>query len=168
VADDKFKIDWDEFGAPQVAEEPSTPSLDFVAQARPQRTGAKALKVVFAILGLAGGVLGAFYAYRISSSWFLVVYAFFLVQWLIGRGFGQIFTEPYKVQRFFYYVIPVLTSTGSLYLAQRLWDKWWLSVVLSVFVGGLIGIIAVTLIFPRIAKQETQDSTSRTKAQFGL
>ena len=164
---DKFGVDFGDLGVQQPRPEPVT-----FTPARPATTrrggGGKAVRVIFSLIGLVAGVLGAIYAYRATSSWFLVVFTFFLVQWLIGRGFGQVLTERRKVQRFFYYLVPTVTSVGALYLAQRLWDTWWLSVVLGVCVGFFIGMIAVALLFPGVALQETEESTSRAKAQFGL
>jgi hypothetical protein len=166
---DKFGVDFGDLGIQQPRPEPETT----FAPVRPTPSaraggGAKAVRVVFVLLGLAGGVLAAIYAYKATSSWFLVVFTFCMVQWLVGRGFGQILTERLKVQRFFYYVVPTVTATGCLYLAQYLWDTWWLSVVLGLCVGFFIGVIAMTLLFPRVASQEAEDSTSRAKAQFGL
>jgi len=157
-----FSIDWEEFAAPQLTDELPRPVPAAAAGTltRPKKTSAKAVGVICGLLGLAGGVVAGFYARKATSSWFLAIYAFLLVQWLVGLGLGQVLTGAHRVQRTLTYFIPALTATGALYLAQRLWDTWWLSVVLGVFVGGLIGIIAVTLMLPRLFTQEVADSSS--------
>lgn len=108
-----------------------------VERARARRS--TQVKLVFAILGLLVGAVGAVHAYTATSSWFAAVYAFLMAQWLVGRGCGRTLTKPQKVRRFLRYLIPASTTLGALFLAQRLWESWWLSVVLGVVAGGLIG-----------------------------
>jgi hypothetical protein len=70
-----------------------------------------------------------------------------MAQWLVGRRCGRTLAKPHKAWRFFCYLIPALTTLAALLLSQRLWDGWWLSVVLGAVVGGFIG--GVVVVFRR-------------------
>jgi hypothetical protein len=137
---------------------------------KPQASsGGKAVKALLAVVGLVGAIVAGIYTSMTTSDWALVIYAFVMVSYLVGRGLGDILTEPFKVKRTLYFGIPALTATGVLYVTHAWWDRWWLAVLLGLLVGGvLIGGVLATVLFPGIAKEEAEDTAERTRRQFDL
>jgi hypothetical protein len=132
-------------------------------------SGAKAVKAVFVVVGLVGAIIAGFYTYTTTSDWALVIYAFLIVSYLVGRGLGDILTEPHKVKRTIFFAIPALTATGVLYVTHAWWGMWWLAVLLGLVVGAvLIGGVLSTILFPGIAQEEAEDTAARTRRQFDL
>lgn len=142
--------------------EPGTVSATSTAAHRPSAT-----QGVFALLGIVAGVVGAVFAYGATSSWFVVAFAFLAGSYLIGRAASDIVTDPNKVRRALYFLIPPAAAAPVLLLAYELWGRWWLAVLLAL-VGWTIGSGIGHLLFPRIAREETVDSAERTRRSLGL
>jgi len=131
--------------------------------------GAKTIKTLLAVTGFVGAIIAGVYTYMTTSDWALVIYAFVIVSYLVGRGLGDVLTEPHKTKRTMFFAIPALTATGVLYVTHAWWGMWWLAVLLGLVVGGaLIGGVLSTVLFPGIAKEEAEDTTARTRRQFDL
>jgi hypothetical protein len=47
-------------------------------------------------------------------------------------------SDPSKVRRAFSFVLPPAMAVGVLFLAYRLWDRWWLAILLA-FAGWIVG-----------------------------
>ncbi len=123
----------------------------------------RAVQTVFGALGVLGGLGGAIYAYSQSSSVALAIYVFLVANYVIARGVADVITDPYKIRRVFYFALMPALSTGLLYLAYRQWDKMWLAVVLGLLGGLILNGILAPLIFPRIHREEGEDSLERVK-----
>ncbi len=124
----------------------------------PQRTAA--IRWVFGLVALVGAAVGAWYAYRVTSSWALVFFVFFVVSFVVGRGTPDLITDPEKGKRLGYFGIPPVLAVAALAGAYRWWETWWLAVVIG-FVVYFFGAVLATLLFPRIAEEETQDDLTR-------
>jgi len=132
-------------------------------------SGARAVKALLVVVGFVGAIIAGFYTYTTTSDWALVIYAFLMVSYLVGRGLGDILTEPHKIKRTLYFAVPALTATGVLYVTHAWWGMWWLAVLLGLVVGAvLIGGVLSTVLFPGIAKEEAEDTAARTRRQLDL
>jgi hypothetical protein len=123
----------------------------------------RAVQTVFGALGVLGGLGGAIYAFSRSSSFALAIYVFVVVNYVIARGVADAVTDPYKIRRLLYFALMPALSTGLLYLAYRQWDKMWLAVVLGLAGGLVLNGILAPIIFPRIHREEGEDSLERVK-----
>lgn len=118
------------------------------------------VRAVFGLLGLAGGIYAGWTAYDRTGSIVLAIYVGLLLANYIGRGIGDIITDPQKVRRFLFFTLPVLFAAGGLAGAYALWGIWWVAVIVS-FVAYFVGSFVVIVLFPRIALEEDADSRSR-------
>lgn len=131
--------------------------------------GSKPIKALFAGVGLVLAVVAGIWTYTTASDWALALYAFLMVSYLVGRGLGDVVTEPHKFKRALFFAIPALTATGVLYVTHLWWGMWWLAVLLGVVVGAvLIGGVLSTVLFPGIAQEEAADTAQRTRRQLDL
>ena len=144
-------------------------SIGDYAPAPQTHAGGKNLKAFLAFVGLIGGVVAAVYTYTETSEWALALYVVVMVSYIVGRGLGDVITEPHKVKRTIFFAIPAITATAVLVLTHTWFGVWWLAVLLGLFVGAvLIGGVLDAILFPGIAKEEAEDSAARTKRQFDL
>ena len=132
-------------------------------------SGARTVKALLGVVGVVGAIGAGIYTYMTTSDWALAIYAFVMVAYLVGRGLGDILTEPHKIKRALYFAIPAVTATGVLYVTHAWWGMWWLAVLLGLVVGAvLIGGVLATVLFPGIAQEEAADTAERTRRQFDL
>lgn len=123
-------------------------------------------KRIHAIFGLAGLIIGgaaAWYAYNETSSIALAIFVLVMVQNYIGRGLGDVVTDPEKVKRFVYFTLQPVLAGGVLWLTYQWWDKMWLSAILGFVVGGLLWALVAAVFLPKIAREEDQDNVDRWK-----
>ena len=122
------------------------------------------VKRVHAIFGLVGLIIGAavaLYAYNETSSIALAIFVVVMVQSYIGRGLGDVATDPEKGKRFVYFTLQPLLAGGVLWLTYQWWDNMWLSAFLGFLVGGLVWGLLAALLFPKIAEEEAHDNQER-------
>jgi hypothetical protein len=144
-------------------------SIGSYAPAPHARSGGKGVKAVLIVVGFVGAIAAGVYTYVATSEWALGVYVFVMVSYVVGRGLGDVLTEPHKVKRTLYFAIPVVTATAVLYLTHAWWGMWWLAALLGILVGAvIIGGILDAVLFPAIAKEEAEDTAERTRHQFDL
>jgi hypothetical protein len=129
-----------------------------------KRERATRLQAIFGIVAVAVGAAAAWFAYRESSSWALAGYVFLVGVYLVARGLPDLITDDQKVRRLLYFVTMPVAATGVLVLTHMWWDRWWLSVLLALTVGLLLGAVLSFLLFPRIAEEEAEDDRRRREA----
>jgi hypothetical protein len=127
------------------------------------------IKALLLVVGFFGAIAAGIYTYTATSEWALAIFVFVMVSYLVGRGLGDVLTEPHKVKRTIYFAIPAVAATAVLYVTQAWWGTWWLAVLLGLVVGAVIigGVLDVVL-FPGITREEAQDTAERTRRQFDL
>ena len=132
----------------------------------PQRSDeVKQVHVVFNLVGLVAGVVAAVVAYNVTSSIALPIFVYLVTQSYIGRGLGDVATDPHKGKRFVYFTLQPLLAVGVFYATYLLWESMWLSAILGIVIGlmvlwQLLGLI----VFPEIHKEEMKDSQDRMKS----
>lgn len=115
----------------------------------------------FGLLGFGLGVAAAVYGYNESSSIALAIFLFLVVQGYIARGLGDVATDPQKGKRFVYFTLQPLVAVGVLVLTYQWWGIMWLAVVLGLVVGAILWGLVGTVLFPKIAEEETEDTKER-------
>jgi hypothetical protein len=137
-------------------------------QRRPDRSEHdKKVHAVFNLFGLLAGAAAAYLAWAMSDTISLPIFVFFLTSYLVGRGLGDLVTDPDKVRRFFYFVLPAAIDCGLLYVAYLWWDRMWLAVLVGFFVGAMVWAPVAALFFADIHGQEAQDTMDRMKEAQG-
>lgn len=119
--------------------------------------------VVFGWLGIVGGLLAAWYAHDRTSSWLFAVFVLLVTLNVVGRGVGDVITDPNKGRRALFFGMPAVVAAIVVAGTYRLWEIWWLTTVLGA-VGYLIGAGAMVAAFPRIAEDEQADTRRRSAA----
>jgi WD40 repeat protein len=124
------------------------------------RQSVNATRAVFRILAIAAAVGASVYAYKETSSWWLVMFVAFMALYAVGRVIPDLMTEPEKGRRALFFGIPLLVAVAGLIVAFSLWGEWWLAVVVGFAVGAIGWLISLSS-FPRIADEEQRDSLER-------
>ncbi len=137
-------------------------------QRRPDRSERdRKVHAAFNLVGLVAGAGTAYLAWDRTETLSLPIFAFFLTNYLVGRGLGDLVTDPQKVKRFFYFVLPAAIDCGLLYLTYQWWGLMWVAVLVGFFVGAMIWAPIATLLFSDIHGQESQDTIDRMKEATG-
>jgi hypothetical protein len=123
-------------------------------------------QAIFGALALAGAIAGAIYAYSVESSVWLSVFVALMVLHVIGRGAADVVTDPDKVRRALYFLMLPALATAVLYGAHQAWGEWWLAVVLGLVVGSVLNAILAPALFPRVHREETEDTAQRMAQQL--
>jgi hypothetical protein len=118
----------------------------------------------FGLVGFLVAVAAAVYGYNESSSIALAIFLFLVIQGYIGRGLGDVATDPEKGKRLVYFTLQPVGAVGVLVVAYQWWGIMWLAAVLGLVVGGILWALVGTLLFPKIAEEETKDSKDRMTA----
>jgi hypothetical protein len=127
----------------------------------------RAWQAVFGLLGFAGGVAAAIYAYTVADSIWLSIFVFGAVAYVVGRALCDVITDDHKLLRILYFSVLPVASIAILYVTYEAWEKWWLAVVLGIVGGQLLSAVIWKTFFPRIHGEEEQDSWRRMAQQFG-
>jgi hypothetical protein len=145
------------FGGRRFTQSLGTPAAGDVG-ASPRRT----YEAVFGVLGILAGIAAAVAAYYwIADSFALAIFAFLLAAQLVGRGLGDVISDPRKVRRTLYFLLGPALSTAILYGVYLLWERWWLAAVVG-FVGGVIlSRLLALFLFPQIDREEQEDTARR-------
>jgi hypothetical protein len=132
---------------------------------RPANRGDRDKKVhaAFGLLGFVAAMVGAFVAYDRTSSIALPIFVFFMTQFFVGRGLGDVVTDPHKVQRFVYFLLLPVLSSGIVWLSYQWWDLMWLSVILGLLIGPMVWTIVAMVAFSSIHLSEMKDTEERQK-----
>lgn len=123
-------------------------------------SGGMAVRSVFGLLGLALGIFGGWLAYDRTGSVVLAVFAGLLMMNYIGRGVADVITDPQKGRRFVFFTLPLVFAVGGLAGGNAIWGAWWVAVIVG-FVLYVVGSVVATVLFPRIAAEEAEDSEIR-------
>jgi hypothetical protein len=126
------------------------------------------VRVAFSALALLAAIGGAIYAYTLESSIWLSVFVALMALQAVGRGVADVITDPDKVRRALYFVVETAAPIAVLYVTYNAWEMWWLAVLLAVFVGGLLAIVLQSVLFPRIHREELEDSARRMAESLKL
>jgi hypothetical protein len=118
---------------------------------------------IFGVIGLVVGLAGAAAAVVLTGSWFLGAFVLLLALSYIGRGAGDLVTDPNKVQRFVYFTLQPALCVGLLVVAYQLWERMWLATLLGYLVGSLLWVIVATLAFPKVTTEEAADTDERRR-----
>jgi hypothetical protein len=121
----------------------------------------KQIHAGFNVVGIVAGIAAAFYAYRETESIALPIFMFFTVQTYIGRGLGDVVTDPHKVKRFVYFTLQPALMAGILYATYQWWGIMWLSAVLGFLLGLVLWQLLGIMLFPQIHSEELKDSQER-------
>jgi hypothetical protein len=122
---------------------------------------AKRLQGLFAMVALLAGGAAGFLAYRWSSSWALVIFAFLMTTYFVARAIPDLITDEQRVRRLAFFLAMPAVATGVLALTHVWWDRWWLSVLLALTAGLVLGALLANVLFPRIAREEAEDDRRR-------
>lgn len=123
-------------------------------------SGVVAMRALFALAGLAAGLLTGWLAYDRTESVVLAVFAGLLAMNYIGRGIGDVITDPQKGRRFVFFTLPLVFAVGGLAVGYTIWAAWWVASVVG-FVLYIVGSVVATVLFPRIAAEEAEDTQVR-------
>ena len=121
----------------------------------------KQIHAGFAFVGFVGGVAAAIYAYSQSSSFALAIFVFLTVNFYLGRGLGDVATDPHKGKRFVYFTLQPVLLVGIFYATYQWWEIMWLSAVMGFVIGLVLWQILGFMLFPRIHAEEMQDTQER-------
>jgi hypothetical protein len=77
----------------------------------------------------------------------------------------DLITDPNKIKRFFFFALHPALGVLILIFTYQWWGMWWLSALLGYLGGMLIGRLLASLIFPKIAREETIDERRRLEEQ---
>jgi hypothetical protein len=124
----------------------------------------KRVHAVFALVGLIAGVAGAVWAYNAADSIALAIFVYLVVHAYIGRGLGDVATDPEKGKRFVYFTLHAALAVGVFYLTYQWWETMWLSAVLGVLVGAVLWGLLGAIFFTEIQAEEGEDSKARWKS----
>jgi hypothetical protein len=124
-----------------------------------QRT--RRIRAVFSLLAWIGAIAGAIYAYRWMSSYALAIFVFLMVVHVVGRGIPDVITDPNKIQRVLFFALYPAICTAVVYYAYQWWGRMWLAVILGLVLGAILSAIAGTVLFPRVAQEEMEDTKQR-------
>lgn len=147
----------------EVGDSKSTGGRPSFRRSRQRDEHVKRVHAVFGLIGFIVGIAAAVYAYSETSSIMLAIFLVLVIQNYIGRGLGDVVTDPEKVKRFIYFTMQPLLAGGILWLTYQWWDKMWLAAILGFVVGAFLWAILGALLFPRIAEEEQQDNLDRMK-----
>ena len=86
------------------------PGLGRRAPDRSERT--KRVHAAFGFVGLLVAIAAAIFAYNETSSIALPIFVFIFVQAYIGRGLGEVATDPEKGKRFVYFTLQPIAAFG--------------------------------------------------------
>lgn len=137
------------------------PGLGRRAPDRSERT--KRVHAAFGFVGLLVAIAAAIFAYNETSSIALPIFVFIFVQAYIGRGLGDVATDPEKGKRFVYFTLQPVAAFGVLYLTYQWWGLMWLAAILGGVIGGALWALAGAVFFPKIQQEETEDTERRSK-----
>ncbi len=125
-----------------------------------------AVQTVFAALGVLLGGVGALWAYQLEGSYALSISVLIVVILTVGRGVGDVVTDPDKVRRGVYFAILPVLGTVILELTYVASGEWWIALVAGL-VGGLGLQLAIgAALFPRIEREELADTVQRAREVF--
>lgn len=127
---------------------------------------AKKVHAVFGLAGFVVGVLGAIWAYNETTSIALPIFVFLVAQSYIGRGLGDVATDPDKGKRFVYFTLQIISSVAVCYFTYQWWSTMWLSVLLGLTVGAFLWQLLAVILFPEIHEEEQRDSLDRLKESW--
>lgn len=147
----------------EVGDSKSTGSRPSLRRSRKRDDHVKRVHAVFGLVGFIAGGAAAWYGYSETSSIALAIFLVLVIQNYIGRGLGDVATDPQKVKRFIYFTLQPVLAGGAFWLTYQWWDKMWLSAILGIVFGAFLWGILGTLLFPRIAEEEQQDNLDRIK-----
>ncbi len=135
---------------------------------RSPHRAAKARKVhaVFSFAGFVVGIIGAIWTYNETTSIALPIFVFLVAQSYIGRGLGDVATDPHKAKRFVYFTLQAVISIAVCYLTYQWWSTMWLSVLLGLTVGAFLWQLLAIILFPEIHEEEQRDSLDRLKESW--
>ncbi len=128
---------------------------------RPQRV--KRIHLGFSLVGSVAGVVGGVYAYNETSSIALPIFVFWVVQSYIGRGLGDVATDPQKGKRFVYFTLQPVLAVAIFYVTYLWWETMWLSAVLGIVIGVTMWQLLGVVLFPEIEEEERLDTQDRFK-----
>jgi hypothetical protein len=125
--------------------------------------GGGLVRGIFGLIALVASIAGAWYAYDVTSSWALAVFVLLIGANVVGRGIPDLITDPEKGKRLGFFGIPPVLAVVALAGSYWLWTTWWLAVTIG-FVFFFVGQFLVTMLFPKVAKEEAADNA----AQLGI
>lgn len=121
----------------------------------------KQIHMWFSLVGFIAGVGAVVYAYNESSSIALAIFAFLVVNSYVGRGLGDVATDPEKAKRFVYFTVQPALLIGIFYGTYQWWGIMWLSAVLGVVIGLILWQLIGFVLLPEIHAEELQDTQER-------
>ena len=134
-----------------------------VRRSRHRPDDVKRIHAIFGLLAFGLGIAGAVVAYKMESSIALAIFVFFVIQSFVGRGLGDVVTDPHKAKRFVYFTLQPALIIGVFYVTYALWGTMWLSALLGIVVRSILWQLLAVIVFPDIHEEETADSLGRFK-----
>ncbi|MGZ8567596.1 MAG: hypothetical protein ACXWXS_11155, partial [Actinomycetota bacterium] len=104
---------------------------------------------------------GTIWAWVAEHSIALSIYVFCMLAFYVGRGLGDVVTDRSKVRRLVYFSLYPFFGTAILIGAYRLWEIWWLAVVLGFLGGVIVWALLGAWWFPDIEAEENADTDTR-------
>ena len=138
-------------------------SLPPLRRSRRRPDEVRRVHAVFSLIGLVAAIGGVIWAYAASSSIALAIFVFLMTSSYIGRGLGDVATDPQKGRRFVYFTLQPVLAVGVLVLAYLLWGIMWLAVLLGFVLGLTLWQLVVIIFFPGIHGPELLDSQERLR-----
>jgi hypothetical protein len=132
-----------------------------------RRSSRTPLRRTLSLLALLTGVAGGIWAWAVERSIALSIYVFYMLFVFVGRGLGDVVTDPKKVRRFLYFSLNPVFGTAILVGTYRLWGMWWLSAILGVLGGAVAWALLGTWWFPAVNREEEADTESRRRGRRG-
>lgn len=123
-------------------------------------SGGVVMRSLFGLVGLAAGLFLGWLAYDRTQSVVFAVFAGLIAMNYIGRGIGDVITDPQKGRRFVFFTLPMIFAFAGLALGYVIWAVWWVASVVG-FVLYFVGSVVAAIMFPRIAAEEAEDSEIR-------
>jgi hypothetical protein len=127
----------------------------------------KMVHAVFSLIGLLAGAGAAFVAWEMSETISLPIFAFFAVNYLVGRGVGDLVTDDKKIKRFAFFFLPVVIDSVLLYLTYQWWGLMWLAVIVGFVLGAAVWAPVAVLAFADINEEEQRDTKARMEDAVG-
>lgn len=127
----------------------------------------KKMHAVFSLIGMLAGAGAAFVAWEMSETISLPIFAFFAVNYLVGRGVGDLVTDDNKTKRFFFFFLPVVIDSVILYLTYQWWGLMWLSVIIGFVIGAAVWAPVAVIAFADINAEEQRDTKERMEDAMG-